>query len=179
MPQICPRCSYIRKDTDTCPEWQCPSCQVAYIKANEPRPLPRASQHTTPQIMSDHESISAKTWLMLALLIVIAGFAWNYQHKHRHKTLPNNAIQQSTQPIVILYSASWCGYCKAARHFFIANGIQFTELDVETTTEGREGHKNLGGGGVPVIVVGDEVMHGYSEQGLEELLGSWLTNKSN
>lgn len=28
----CPNCGYIRKPDDLCPEWQCPSCQMAYNK---------------------------------------------------------------------------------------------------------------------------------------------------
>jgi len=29
----CPKCGYVRLVTDVAPEWQCPSCQVAYVKA--------------------------------------------------------------------------------------------------------------------------------------------------
>jgi hypothetical protein len=28
----CPKCQYQRKTTDTCPDWQCPSCEIAYNK---------------------------------------------------------------------------------------------------------------------------------------------------
>lgn len=78
------------------------------------------------------------------------------------------------QPQIILYGTSWCGYCAKARAFFKANGIQYTELDIEKTTEGHEGHKKLGGGGVPLIVVGDVVMHGYNEAGLRQALAPWM-----
>ena len=30
---ICPKCNYERQLTDDAPEWQCPSCKVAYVKA--------------------------------------------------------------------------------------------------------------------------------------------------
>lgn len=33
---ICPKCQYKRAATDQCPEWQCPSCGVAYSKAAAP-----------------------------------------------------------------------------------------------------------------------------------------------
>ena len=29
----CPKCGYVRLATDAAPDWQCPSCQVAYAKA--------------------------------------------------------------------------------------------------------------------------------------------------
>lgn len=32
----CPKCAYVRVATDVAPEWQCPSCQVAYVKASVP-----------------------------------------------------------------------------------------------------------------------------------------------
>lgn len=31
--RACPNCKYIRKATDTAPDWQCPSCNIAYNKA--------------------------------------------------------------------------------------------------------------------------------------------------
>ena len=33
---ICPKCQYKRTVADQCPEWQCPSCGVAYSKATAP-----------------------------------------------------------------------------------------------------------------------------------------------
>ena len=33
---ICPKCQYERTAADQCPEWQCPSCGVAYSKAAAP-----------------------------------------------------------------------------------------------------------------------------------------------
>jgi hypothetical protein len=32
----CPKCGYVRLATDVAPEWQCPSCLVAYVKAGVP-----------------------------------------------------------------------------------------------------------------------------------------------
>lgn len=31
----CPKCEYQRKSTDLSPDWQCPSCGVAYSKVNQ------------------------------------------------------------------------------------------------------------------------------------------------
>ena len=75
-----------------------------------------------------------------------------------------------------MYGTSWCGYCAAARRFFETNGIHYTEYDTEKTAEGYEGHKKLGGGGVPLIVVGGDIMHGYNEAGLRQALLPWMQN---
>jgi small basic protein/ribosomal protein L37AE/L43A len=32
VPMECPKCSYLRKPSDEAPDWQCPSCGVAYAK---------------------------------------------------------------------------------------------------------------------------------------------------
>jgi glutaredoxin len=32
MMQVCPKCNYIRKPAETVPDWQCPSCGIAYAK---------------------------------------------------------------------------------------------------------------------------------------------------
>lgn len=45
MPVTCPRCSYVRKPSDTNPDWQCPSCGVAYAKADDPGAEPEVVIH--------------------------------------------------------------------------------------------------------------------------------------
>jgi hypothetical protein len=39
----CPKCGYVRLATDVAPAWQCPSCQVAYVKAGVPTSKPVAA----------------------------------------------------------------------------------------------------------------------------------------
>lgn len=49
----CPKCEYIRKPTDHNPDWQCPSCGIAYNKAVAPKPRPAASaQRVNQQVAS-------------------------------------------------------------------------------------------------------------------------------
>lgn len=71
---------------------------------------------------------------------------------------------------VKLYTASWCGYCKKARAYLQARGTPFDELDVETSAQGQSEYRSLGGRGVPVILVGNQRMDGYSEGGLAGML---------
>lgn len=63
---------------------------------------------------------------------------------------------------VVMYSAEWCGVCKKARRYFQQQGIAFKEYDIETTRKGREDFARLNGRGVPVILVGDKRMDGFS-----------------
>ena len=73
---------------------------------------------------------------------------------------------------VTMYSTSWCGYCKRARNWLQANGIPFTEKDVEKDPKGSAEFRKITGGrgGVPVITVGDEVIRGFSVPHLEKAL---------
>lgn len=71
---------------------------------------------------------------------------------------------------VVMYGASWCGYCAKARRYFADNGIRYTEHDVETSDEGRRGFAELGGGGIPVIVIDGTVLRGYDAGALDALL---------
>ena len=37
---------------------------------------------------------------------------------------------------VVMYSTTWCGYCKQARNYFQQNNIAFAEYDVEKSDKG-------------------------------------------
>jgi glutaredoxin len=71
---------------------------------------------------------------------------------------------------VTMYSTSWCGYCKLARNYFNAKGIRFNEVDVESTDAAKREFAELGGGGVPLILVGSKAMRGFDEARLASLL---------
>src|SRR5690625_8021050 len=62
--------------------------------------------------------------------------------------------------VVELYGTSWCGYCANARRFFDANGIPFADLDIERSPAAEQAFQQLGGRGVPLIRVGDEIKIG-------------------
>lgn len=64
---------------------------------------------------------------------------------------------------VIIYTASWCGYCKKAKKYFKNKGISYTEMDIEKSRIAKMQFKNLGGKGVPMILVGKKKMSGFNE----------------
>jgi glutaredoxin len=63
---------------------------------------------------------------------------------------------------VVMYSTSWCGFCKRARAYFRRQGIAYQEYDVENSAKGRRDYKKLNGHGVPIILVGRQRMNGFS-----------------
>jgi len=70
---------------------------------------------------------------------------------------------------VVMYATSWCPVCKQARAYFRENRIAFTEFDVEKSEQGRRDYARLGARGVPVILVGNARMNGFSPAGFRRL----------
>lgn len=72
---------------------------------------------------------------------------------------------------VTIYSTPSCHFCHAAKEFFTANNVQFTDINVASDLEKRkEMIEKSGQMGVPVISVGGEIVVGFDEGRLKELL---------
>lgn len=88
---------------------------------------------------------------------------------------PNNRSasdpSSSEFPEIIMYTTSWCGYCKQARTWLNDHGVPYTNYDIEKSDVGRAGYNRLGGRGVPLIQVGDHLMNGWSEVSMKKYLG--------
>ena len=73
--------------------------------------------------------------------------------------------------MVTIYSTPVCHFCHAAKEFFKENNIAYTEYDVASDLEKREEMIDMTGQmGVPVIRIGDDVIIGYDEPKIKELL---------
>jgi glutaredoxin len=64
---------------------------------------------------------------------------------------------------VILYSASWCGYCTQARKHLDREGVDYELRDVDNDSIARELREKTGRGGVPVLDYDGEIVRGYSK----------------
>lgn len=93
----CPKCGYVRKSEEVVPEWQCPSCQVVYAKA-QPEPALATGdavlrQHSAGSLssnrrlqeMSDNQNLvfgmaaGVAAALVSALLWAVVSASTNYQ----------------------------------------------------------------------------------------------------
>ncbi len=70
---------------------------------------------------------------------------------------------------VVMYSTSWCGYCRQARRYFKSKGIKYVEHDIERSRLAKRAYDRLGGNGVPLIVVGENKMSGFSVRRFDRL----------
>jgi len=70
---------------------------------------------------------------------------------------------------VVMYSAAWCTVCKKAKRYFEQKGISFVEYDIETSEQGKRDYRRLGGRGVPIILVDDQRLNGFSSAAFEKV----------
>jgi glutaredoxin 3 len=72
---------------------------------------------------------------------------------------------------VTIYSTPSCHFCKAAKEFFTENKVNYTEYNVASDLDKRkEMIEKSGQMGVPVITVGSDLVVGFDEDRLKELL---------
>lgn len=72
---------------------------------------------------------------------------------------------------VKIYTTPTCVYCKQTKEMFHKNNIEFKELNVATDIAAREDMvKKSGQLGVPVIEIDGNIVIGYDEPKLKELL---------
>ena len=73
---------------------------------------------------------------------------------------------------VVIYSTPTCHFCHAAKEFFKANNVAYSEHDVASDVEKRREMMDKSGQmGVPVIIIGDELIIGFDKPKISQLLG--------
>jgi glutaredoxin len=80
----------------------------------------------------------------------------------------------TTNAEVVLYTTESCPYCKRAIAYLDQIGQDYVNKNVEQDEHARDEYLRLTGGraGVPVIVVGDQWMQGWSQAHLDQLLAA-------
>jgi len=80
-------------------------------------------------------------------------------------------MRMPTQQTVTIYSTPTCHFCHAAKEFFTANNVPFTDYNVATDLEKRKEMIDRSGQmGVPVIFIGNEMVVGFDEGHIRQLL---------
>lgn len=91
-------------------------------------------------------------------------FKSNYTEGNYAAYFPN------PQSKVVLYGTAWCGYCAKTRDYFKKNHIDFVDLDIEKSPAALKAHAELGGGGVPVVLIGNRKITGYDADAFQAAL---------
>ncbi|MDD1794697.1 glutaredoxin family protein [Enterovibrio sp. ZSDZ42] len=72
---------------------------------------------------------------------------------------------------ITIYTSRQCAHCNAAKQFFDSKKITYRECDIGTP-RGKKEHAALGARGVPVLKIGDKVLHGFTPKAVEQALKS-------
>ena len=73
---------------------------------------------------------------------------------------------------VTIYSTPSCHFCHMAKEFFKEKNVPYTEHDVASDVEQRKMMiEKSGQMGVPVIIIGNDLIVGFNKPKIVELLG--------
>ena len=75
------------------------------------------------------------------------------------------------EKLVEIYSTPTCHFCHLAKDWFTENNVKFIDHDVSVDAEKRNFlRETTGQMGVPVIFIGNDVVIGFNQDKLKELL---------
>ena len=69
------------------------------------------------------------------------------------------ASAQSSDVVVLVIQG--CPYCDKTEAFLIKKGINYKRYDIEKDAHGKSLYQKLGGGGVPLIKIGSNIIRGF------------------
>lgn len=92
------------------------------------------------------------------------------QPTHAPVLLAAAAKQERFSGTVELYVTNWCGYCKQALAYVKSNNINYVAYDIEKDSAANQRYEEMGGRGIPLIVIGDNIMSGFSPETFERYM---------
>ncbi|GMV29018.1 MAG: hypothetical protein AMXMBFR59_11430 [Rhodanobacteraceae bacterium] len=111
-------------------------------------------------------NLSPLKLLAITGVALVAGLVWN-KKREMERADPR---RQTGESGIVMLGAEWCGYCQRLKAALDAAKVSYTELDVEDGGQGHDAFVALGGRGVPVTVIGQDVVYGYDTGRLGTLL---------
>jgi glutaredoxin-like YruB-family protein len=72
---------------------------------------------------------------------------------------------------VVVYTTSWCGWCRKTLAFLTEQGVAFENRDIEANEMWRdELEEKTGSSSIPVVEIDGEIIRGYNPTRMQELL---------
>lgn len=72
---------------------------------------------------------------------------------------------------IVIYSADWCGFCHAVKKYLDDKGVKYKEKNIEQDPKfAEECVEKSGQMGIPVTIIGDEVIVGFDRPKIDSAL---------
>ena len=101
----------------------------------------------------------------MRLLVLLAALAlaggWMHLRAEAPQPLhPDDPRGATGKTGIVMLAAEWCGYCRRQQAEFAAGKVRYRVLDIDTP-DGARAMQALGARGVPVTVIGQNIVRGY------------------
>jgi len=84
---------------------------------------------------------------------------------------PVRTAKAKTAPEIVIYTTTWCGFCRKMVEELDTRGLSYTNRDIEHDPGARDELVRLvGSTAVPVTVIGGKVIRGYDPDRLRKLV---------
>lgn len=184
MTTICPKCSYARQATEDAPDWQCPSCGIAYAKFRDAASSLAPAQGSAMQYDASDMPDGGISWSRLVLLAFLLYGGWMLATMERNKVAertplvraaPSGDLRKLAATVkhgdIVMYTTTDCPYCIQAKGWLRENGFVFTECDTQADAACASDFRSLGGVGVPYLIVrGKPMKDGFDSAQFVSLL---------
>lgn len=115
--------------------------------------------------------MDTKSRRIILLLVLVAAFIAT-QNVWRINLLLNPVDTEVAPGDVALYGTRWCHYCAKVRTFFELSDIPYADFDIERSDAAARAFRELGGRGVPLVRIGDRVIHGFAPREMRAALNA-------
>ena len=80
-------------------------------------------------------------------------------------------VAYRTDPEVVVYTTTWCGWCRKTLAFLDERGVRYVNKDIEANDWNREELiEKTGRTSIPVVEINGELIRGFNADRMEQLL---------
>lgn len=107
--------------------------------------------------------------LWILMLLALIGAFLHFRGAGETELHPDDPRNATGDARIVMLAAEWCGYCRKQQKDFELANVRYRVLDIDTP-EGDRAMQALGARGVPVTVIGQDVVQGYDTAALDRKL---------
>lgn len=119
---------------------------------------------------------ATKTILLYGVILISGLAAGRYIPQITRMMTPKysegnfDAYYPDARTRVIVYGTETCPYCMKTRAYLKERHIPFVDIDIAKSEKGKHDYAQLGGKGVPLILIGNRQMTGFNRVEIDHAL---------